>query len=253
MVFVAAIAAFIFGFQAKAPTTPPDRSGEPALKEILSWAKALDGVHIIVLKQTRDTAETPFYPDDRVDFWRSGRKFRVEISGYWGDSSYAVSDGKAFLSDSQSEYDPAVIAEAKESMLDSYASIKKTTEDLSPFFDLMAGPEALDKVVDKTAAIKKEANQGDDELVSYETKKLGSVRLFYREKKGSVELDRLEYDDFALQMEEYKKDPENNDLPDPGALNRHEIIVVRETPPSSLFDVKPPKGREVMDKRKKGR
>src|SRR4051812_33057691 len=110
-----AFAAAAVMFQAAPPA--PDRSGEPALRKILAWAKGLDNVHLVILKKTRDAATNPMYPDTRVDLWLAGPKFRLETSGYWGDGSVAVSDGTAALWDMNDESQPAIVSDAKASPL----------------------------------------------------------------------------------------------------------------------------------------
>ncbi|HVT12994.1 MAG TPA: hypothetical protein VHE55_12085 [Fimbriimonadaceae bacterium] len=235
-----------------AQANPPaqDRSGEPALRQIMTWAKALDNVHFVIETEARDTGHDPMYPGERVDVWISGSKFRIEHSNYWGYDSYVVSDGSTVLSDSESESDPALLANAKEGLLATYADLKMSLDDISPFFALMEGPSKLDSLVEKTAAIKLEPGRGDEKVLSFEHKKLGTERLYYHQSNGSVQLDMLEYDNLPATQEQYKSNSEWMDPPDPGMLTRNTFYFDNHKPSPSLFDTKPPKGRQFNDIRK---
>jgi hypothetical protein len=244
---LAALAATIcMGIQA-----PLDRSGEPALKLILGWAKGLDNAHVVILKTYRDTTGAPIYPDLRIDLWLSGPKFRYETSGYWGDAQFVASDGATVINDPQSEYEPAVVADAKGSALATLADLKLGPDEMTPFFTLMNGPEQLDKLVEKTAAIKLEAVGSGEKMVLFTNKKLGNVHLSYHELRGGVQLDRIDYDNMPFLQEQHDKNPEDYDAPDPGILYRHDIIVEFRKPDDSIFQPKAAKGREVVDKRAK--
>lgn len=247
---LAAFAAILsIGLQGQAPA--PDRSGETAFRQILKWAKGLDNVHIVIAKSYRESAKMPFYPDSRVDLWLSGSRFRYETSGYWGDGQVVVSDGTSVLNDSMSEYEPAVMADAKGSALSTLKELKIEVDDVSPLFTLMAGPEQIDKIVEKTAFIRQEPDHGDEKAVAFAHKKLGTVRLNYHLVRGMPLLDRIDFDNMPVLKEQAKANPEWADEPDPGTLNRHDILLDSSRPSGDLFQVKPAKGREVVDKRKK--
>jgi hypothetical protein len=233
------------------PVTPPDRSGESALRQILTWAKSLDNVHIAINKLTREKDGAPMYPDTRVDIWLSGAKFRLETSGYWGDGSAVTSDGVSVLSDSMNESDPAILAEAKGRPLPTLIELKVALDEMSPLFAFMAGPEQLEKLVEKTAAIKLEPELEGEKRISFQNKKLGGVILYYHEVKRGIMLDRIDFDNKVWLEEQYKKYPEWWDPPQPGALTRNDIAISFEKPSGSLFGIKPPKGRKFEDKRKK--
>lgn len=252
MPFIALAACLTFGVQAKPPVSAPDRSGEPVLRTILAWAQGLDNVHLVIGTESRDTGHEPMYPGERIDVWLSGSKFRVERSNYWGDGSYVVSDGKTVLSDSESEDSPAILTNAKGNLLATYADLKVSTEDLSPFFELMSGPSQLDELVEKTATIKLEPDQGDEKIVSFQHKKLGTERLYYHLVKGTPQLDRLEYDNLPEMKELFKANPDFADDPDPGMLTRHSFFIAADRPSLSLFDTRPPKGRGFRDNRASG-
>lgn len=246
-------ASILLGFQSPA-AAPPDRSGEAAFKKILTWAKGLDKTHLIILPEQRDSAIGAMYPGSRIDLWLDGNKFRLETSGMWGDGSLVVSDGESVLSDSFSDYEAVNIANAKGGLLTTMSEIKQPLADRSPFFALMAGPEEIDKLVEKTASIKQEPDRADEKAISYPSKKLGSVRLLYHEEKGKDLLDAFEYDNLPSAEEDYKKFPEWMDPPEPGMLTRHRIVITTDRPSSAVFKVQVPKGREVEDKRaKKGK
>lgn len=251
MPFIALAACLTIGIQAKPPA--PDRSGEPALRKILDWAKGLDNVHLVINTEARDTGHDAMYPGDRIDVWLSGARFRVERANYWGYGSYVVSDGKTVLSDSESEDDPAILTNAKGGLLATYAELKMSTEDMSPFFELMNGPSQFEKLVEKTAEIKQEPDQGDEKVVSLQHKKLGTERLYYHLVKGAPQLDRLEYDNLPAMKEMYKANPDFADQPDPGMLTRHSFYIADDRPAISLFDTRPPKGRGFRDNRSTNR
>lgn len=237
-------------FQAPPPAAP-DRSGEPALRKVFSWAKGLNNVHVVVLKKTRDSISTPMYPDIRIDLWLSGPKFRLETSGYWGDGSLVVSDGVTAMSDSNDESQPAVIADAKGSALATLADLKVSADDLSPLFALMSGPDQVDKLIEKTSAIKEDGNKSGEHMIEFSCKKLGNVKLQYHDDREGSVLDRIEFDNLLWLQEQHEKFPDWYDEPDPGTMTRNDVVILTEKIKDSLFDPKPAKGRAFEDRRKK--
>jgi hypothetical protein len=250
MTFLAFAAALVIGQQ---PAPAPDRSGESELRRILTWAKNLNNAHVVIFTSARDTAQSLMYPGFRIDLWMSGDKFRLETATMWDAGTMVVCDGTTVLSDSKSEYEPAVVDAAKGSVLATLAEVKVEADDLSAFFMLMKGPDGLDKLVDKTSSVVA-TGKGDSEVLTFSGKKLGGVRLVYHEEGKQPVVDRIEYDNKAYLEEQAKKYPEWVDPPDPGTLTRNDIVFATDRPSASLFDARPAKGRTFEDKRaKKGK
>jgi hypothetical protein len=237
-------------FLQQPPATLPDRSGERDLKRVLAWAKGLDDTHVVIFKSSREKELSPMYPDSRIDLWLAGPKFRLETSNMWDGGMAVACDGSSVLSDTNYEWDPAVIVSAKGGVIGSLAQAKVETDDLSPFFAMMKGPESLDALVDKASPIKEE-EKGSDRVISFNGKKLGGMRLYCHGEGKTLILDRIEYDNRAALDEQAKKFPEWIDPPDPGTLTRHDIVLATDKPGSGFFDVRPAKGRNFEDRRAK--
>lgn len=220
------------------------------MRRILTWASSLDNAHLVVFTLSRESADSMLYPGSRIDIWLQKPKFRVETSNEWGSGSVVVSDGNSVLSDFQSEWEPAVMMNAKANLLDTYAVLKISPDDMSPFFLFMKGPSGLDQIAAKDSAVVLEPDRGSEHVLSIAHKKLGTERLYFHDEKGMAVLDRLEFDNLPFYRQLFKDNPDW-DEPDAGRLERHEIYVAADKPARDFFVVKAPNGRVVRDERTK--
>ncbi len=228
---------------AKEPPKAIDRSGEPALKQVIAYMKGLDNVHGAIVRSGRGDAVTPMYPDGKVEFWRHGASFRFDISFYWGDGLLIVTDGKAVLTDTQSEGAPVTITDFDKTLAKSCATLAINGDNFMPILYLLEGNDFMEKMAPKEAAVTSNAN-----TIHIDSKALGQTTIYYH---GKGVFDAIEYDNMPWQMEQHKKYPDWTDEPVPGSLTRSSLVIYGDKPGRRTFEVKAGKGREVSDNRKK--
>lgn len=250
MPLLTALACLTMAAQGKPSAPPPDRSGKPALLELIDGCRKLDRVHLVILKSARESDRQPFYPDTRIDLWLASPRFRLESSNMWEAGTVLVSDGSSALSDSNSDSSSVVVTHAKGSLLGTAEALKFTLDDYGPFFALLKDPAKLDEWVDKAQPIVCRRNRDGTRTLSFSGTRMGSVTIECFSTRAGWMPRSIDYDNLPILVELHQNNPEWADEPAKGAMTRCEILIADGRPDRRLFEVRPAKGRIVDDQRR---
>ena len=241
---VGSVLATLAALAAQAPQgakAKADRSGEPALREMLAHIAAKRQFHGMVLKSHRDAGREDFYPEGVVEMWRDGEKFRVEFGDMWGTSKIVVFDGKRVLDDGG--YDPVVLRKPGKIWTEASPVLDARGAASTPWFFLLEGPALLDRV-DKDKSI---TLAPDSKSIVWDTTAFGRLIVRHLSEAKGLDVWELEFDNMPYQQEMNKLAPEWFDFPDPNAVSRHKIIIGSSRFRRGTFSTVVGKERQVSD------
>jgi hypothetical protein len=233
---------------AKPAPVKVDRSGEPALRQLLTDMGRIRGAQIEIIKSGRGTKDDTLSKDHTIDLWfDSPSRFRVEENTLFGGAVLYVSDGKALLTDQLDDTSTPVVTDAKGDIPLNSDSLAAKGEDSALTFYMFSGPMVIDKLVAKDSPV-----TSSKDFVSFKSADSGDVKLFFEGPKGSERVTRIEYDNMPYYTDLNKKYPEFYPVPD-GPLTIEEISYLAEGRrfKDEWFTPSPGKNRPVEDRRKK--
>lgn len=172
-----------------------------------------------------------------MDVWvGKGGKFRISSSDdFWGGGSLIVSDGSSVMTDAMSD-DRAVSIEKAGKSLHEFSSGE-------PLLYFLEGPAAFDKVVDKDKPVRFVSTTGPQKAIEMTLKGMGRVVVYY-----------LAGSEFPLpsKIESFQGPWWSGGEEWPQATSREIIRLVQigKLDPKA-FSVDAPKGRNVIDQRRK--
>jgi hypothetical protein len=218
---------------------PPDRSGEPILKQIIGAMSGLKDAELHITTGTRSYKGQTYEADKSIILYvGGGARFQWILGSVWGDSGRFVSDGSTLMIDRMDE-DRRVILKAAPANLASDPAIAELAD---PFVYLFAGEKALEKLVAKDGFVRKL-----DGAVQFKSPQRGTVTLFYDK---DFRVSRVEFDNRDWLEEQHKKFPDWWDAPD-DPMTVQAVTYRFGRLPVWAFDVRPPAGFAVQDERKK--
>ena len=227
------------GPAADKPAAPPvDRSAEPALKSFFVKSGAVKGVHIKIGVFPREVEADRYNDDSTMELWvGDGGRFRfVTSNNYWGGGSLFVSDGLSLLTDDMSDDGSIRISNPKKNLFE--------LNDQEPILYLLQGEAGFDALVDKDKSLKFVTKPDDkDQVIEVNTKKLGKILLRYP--AGAVLPSSI-----GMMTAPWWQD--QKDATDKPYTFETVKVVSQGAIDSTLFRVAAPKGKKVLDERKKG-
>lgn len=236
---------------AQEPT--PDRSGEAALKKLLTRYGELKGIDVEIRQSTREAANEPMYTDRaiRVRF-DEGVRFRVDMTEMWGETLLVISDGTTVARDSLYEGAPVRLSDAQDTMIGCEAELAPGKGSGSILFLLLEGPNAWDKLVSEKGSVTDKPFGRKLRVIQFTSKLVGGVSLFYDPTDRLGLVTRIEYDDKQNKVNQARSMPQWFDMPqDPLVRQDLTYFAVATKLPHGLFVTAQDKGRAVQDERKK--
>jgi len=235
---------FVFGQTPAAPA--PDRSGEPALRQLLADMGKLRHVEISVDKTVRSSRSGLMQPDRNISIdYDSPTRFRIVETGSFGDSSMYVSDGKIFMADPLDDTQKTVLTKIGKTIFDSDKSLALKGQNSCTLFYFLAGPDAFDNLVATDSAVKISGN-----AIEFKSKDAGSVRVFFTGSSGHERVSRCEYDNLPFYTERAGRFGGFGRIPD-NPLTVEEVSYNENARfDSTLFAAKPHDPKNVDDKTK---
>src|SRR5947209_1005892 len=98
---------------APAPPHKPNRSGEPALRQLMATMSSLKGAKITDFISRRMRDEDALQPETTNTIWfQTTSRFRILQSDVFGGGRLYVSDGKTLLVDTLDDTEDVVLAKA---------------------------------------------------------------------------------------------------------------------------------------------
>lgn len=226
-------------------TPAVDRSGEAALRNVLTTLASAAKLHLNIDKFGREREGARFSSDNNLEIWKAGKKLRVELTSYWGDNRLMVADGATVLEDSMSDWAPVELRDQKPSWIESFPAFGFDGDQMTPLFYMLEGASALDKIAQKDKPIVDVGGR-----INFSSKLFGATTVVYHQNGKAAVLDEIMFDNQAWLHEQHAKYPEWTDAPVPGALSRHVVSYLPWREGRNWFVSSPVKGREVSDLRK---
>lgn len=248
MVFAALFAAVLAFPLQEAPKPPIDRSGEPELRRVLKAMGAKRHVTATIERSAVENRGGVFEADRTTTLFYDGPlRFRVVVTSMWGDSLLYVSDGKTLYFDPLDDTSPAILQEAKETVSASHTDLAFKGRSFSILFNLLQGEAVFDSLVAADSPITTTGGSRTS-TVQFKSKDIGAVTLFYLA-DGTVI--RAEYDNKPAREAQHQQFPEWVPKPE-DPVERELFTFSPGVFAKGAFSAAPPKGRQVMDRRKKG-
>lgn len=244
------IIAVVCGLQTSQPKPPPDRSGEPVLKQIIETMSGFGGLEISINVASRSSRSEPFQPEQNVMLsMAKGGRFRVTTSGSWGDGSRFICDGRTLLIDRLDESGSITLKKAPENLA---AADEGLTGQVDPIVYLVSGVKSIEKFVAKDGFIKDVDMPGPERALQYWSSAKGTVSLYYLESDRLKLVRRITFDNRPWQEQQAKQFPDWWEMPDdPLTVQSITYLSTKGKLPESLFDTSPPRGLKVVDDRPK--
>lgn len=224
-----------------APKPTVDRSGEPALRGMLSAISELRRYHGIILKSNREAGSTAYYPEGIIEIWRDGDKFRIEFNDMWGSSNLVVSDGKRILDDPGT--DPIVVRKPGKYLVEASPALANRGQSASPWFYFIQGPTLLDRI-DKDREISQDPKSG---AIVWNSSLFGKLTVKRSKSDSGVVSYEIVFNNMAWQEEMFKLNPDWFDAPDGSASWRQVVVLTLARFPRGVFDTRVSKGRDSQD------
>lgn len=248
------LGAMFFSCLSAAQDTKADRSAEPRLKQVFEAMGKLKSLQVRVDRFSRDESKNPWNSEGSIELaYSQGAKFRVLVTGGWGDQLNYLSDGKTFLTDPLDIPSGVTLKDAKPTIYENDATLALRGGASSPLYYFLAGSKGFDELVSKDGEIVSLLIQNGIEGLKFKSTKIGTVKVFFNAKDKRMLVTRIEYDDLDNKKEQAKMwaDWGAEEPIDP--LDVHEIHYhsVDRGLSAKLFDTTPPQGLKVEDQREK--
>lgn len=232
---------------------PPDRSGEPVLRQLLDHAGKLRHCTIVINKSNKSRDEDPAYPGQTVTLWYdSPTRFRSIAAGTWGDQVLTVRNDNILLADYLDDSQPASRRNVGgNSIYDTSADLAFEGQSSAAIFYFLNGLAAFDSLVAADGSITISKDKAS-ETVRFKTKGHGTMYVTFDPADKNMAISRIAYDDLEVAMKFYEQNKEFVDKPDQ-PMNIEEMSYTFNAHfPKWAFDTTPAKGHMVDDKTKKG-
>src|SRR2546421_3803032 len=231
---------------AQTPATQPDRSGEPALRQLLTDMGKLRRVEIIVNKSARSNRSGIMQPDRIVTLdYDSPVRFRIMETGSFGDSNMYVSDGKVLMADPLDDTQKTVLTRVGKTIYDSDKALALKGGNTSLLFYFLAGPDSFNNLVSTDSTITVAAN-----TISFKSKDAGSGKIFYGGQPGRERVTRCEYDNLPFYQERASRFGGFGRIPDAPLTVADVTYEANPHFEAALFAAKPHDPKNVDDKTK---
>lgn len=224
----------------------PDRTGEAALRQLLTDMGRISRSEITIEKSARSNRSGVMEPDRVITLdYDSPTKFRIVETGVFGDCSMYVSDGKTLLEDPLDDSQKSVLSKAGRSIYASNKALALKGDAVSLVFYFLAGPTAFDSLVASDSPVTVSAN-----TISFKSKDAGSVKVGYSGTPGKERVTSIEYDNLPYYQERaqrfggFGRVPENPLTVENVTYREHAALD------ASLFRTTPHDPKNVEDKRK---
>jgi len=232
----------------------PDRSGEPRLKQLFEAMGKVKSLQARIDRFSREDSKTGWNSDGAIDLsYSQAAKFRVSITGNWGDQVDYSSDGKTTLFDPHDIPSGIVLKDSKGTIYECDAALALHGGASSPLYYFLAGSKGFDELVAKEGEIVALPVQNGEEGIRFKSTKIGTVKVFFDPKDKRMLVGRIEYDDLDNKKEQAKMWAEwgAEEPTDPLDVHRITYLSVGKSLSPKIFDVSPPNGLKVEDQREK--
>lgn len=234
-----------------APFSAPDRSGEAALKELLSSMATVRGARIVVSQSSRETDKDDFFAGNQADIlWDGPKRFRFALSNMWGDGSLFVGRETETIRDPLDLSQAMTIRDLGETVNGSVPELALKGDWQVVLVYFLDGAKSLDKLAPADSSVRVAVA---DRAIEIDKSPFGKLTVYWARTKGRLLVDRLEFDNWDSKVEVHKKYPDWVDMPQKGTLDVESIryLGLGQKFDNRLFETKPPKGMSTTDERKK--
>ncbi|MBX3119061.1 MAG: hypothetical protein KF784_08350 [Fimbriimonadaceae bacterium] len=236
--------------EAKKPAA--DRSAEPMLKKIFEAGSKLNNVHVYIVRTVKDEEVGAMYPDSGREIWyESPSKFRFETFGYWGEGMRYIADGEKVIVDGLDGETPVVYRDLKSTIFESSVGLNQQGGEVSLLSFVLAGEAGMKELVKPDGFIKKAPVGPNEEAVTFESTKSGTVTFYYKS-GGEPRIHRIAYDNKQYFQDLHNQYPDWVSEPvDPLTQEDIRWISVGKGLDKGLFRFPMRKGAVIDDQRTK--
>lgn len=231
------------GEPAKAQEEPQvDRSGEPFFREVLQGLGKVESLKATIVRYQMDAPGERGNESWTLSLWyQAPKRYRVYTTAVMGESQLHVSDGSTRLRDTLSSGRSVTLEDTPEGMSAGETNDLRSSSSLLVW--MLDGDKVFDKIVAKDGAVTVK-DEGSGRVVEFRALNLGQARLTLRQAAGS-------WRPTAIQIERVLSPGESGRSSK--TLQVDEVVSWDEPArfEAWVFDVTPPSGFEVRDRRKR--
>ena len=207
-------------------------------------------------RTAQESSKEPWFPGGSIDLdYESGKGFRVESCGSWGDGFVYVSDGKTLLSDPLDLTQGVTLKGAKPAVFDNDPSLAMRGGSFSLLYYFLAGAKGFDEAVSKDGEIVGVQGGPNRDAIRFKSTKIGTVTVFFNPKDRHLLVQKIAFDDLENKKEQAKMFAEwGAEMPtDPLDVQQVTYASVNRRLRRNVFSTEPAKGLVVNDQRKKAK
>jgi hypothetical protein len=196
----------------------PDRTGEPALMEVLAATGKLQNSRINIMMGSRAKEVDAFEMDYvlQLDLGKPGQ-FRAVGTGTWGESVLIVRNGPVLLEDPLTDGRLPILRDAPTDVLGAAQDLSLRGDFGSPFLLMLQGPAALNKLVASDSSI-----TASDGTIRWKSKDYSNVRMTVD--PGTKLPTMIEFDNLDYLTQRFNAAPNFRTKPE-SPMTRHRIFI----------------------------
>lgn len=189
----------------KQPQGPPeekkpavDRSGEPALRKLLSAYGKRRDFAVLLIRGTRESETSAYAMESTIELrYRGPGTFRVESSSIWSDGRTFVADGRALLVDPLETERPVVLRDLKPGLAPNDTALALGGEAFSPYFWLLDGEGSLEQWAAPDGFIREGRLGAMRHVIQTSSRGLGTIWITYRDRDTGPVVSSIAWDGAA--------------------------------------------------------